>query len=426
MKRLSWPNWVPSYAILLLTLLLASGIALFPGRSWLFLSLLALNIVFCLLNRRFFTHSAVVVFRTLVGCLFIYSGFSKGVDPLGTQYVIHDYLEAYNLPWLTNLSLVGSFVLNCIEFLIGVCLLFNVKIKYTVWITALMMLFFTVVTFFDAVAEPVPDCGCFGKALVITNWQTFYKNLVLDAAVLVLIFSASHIRSRKPGWADPLIAAVAAVLFLGFEYYNYRYLPVINFLDWKEGVRLFPENPQPVRHYLTYRNKSTGEETEYLMAECPFGNAEWVENNEFLSRRDVDPNPQTANINILEKIDDEDLGYDVTKTLLDREGTSLLVAVYDLEAAKGKGMEKVSEFVRQAREAGIESSFLTADSVAQAEAFKGLYGLEDFPFYYADNTAIKAVIRSNPGVVLLQDTYVKKLWDWRRLPSFAESGINVH
>lgn len=425
MKKLSLPDWIPSYAILLLTLLLAFGIALFPGLSWLFLILLCANIVFCVLNRKRFTYSAAVVFRCLVGGLFIYSGFSKGVDPLGTQYVIHDYLEAFNLPWLTKLSLLGSFFLNMLEFTLGVLLLCNVKIRYTAWITALMMAFFTVLTLNDAISEPVPDCGCFGKALVITNWQTFYKNLVLDAGVLVLLFSMKKLTSRKSCRTDGAIIGITMLLFLGFEYYNYRYLPVINFLDWKEGVRLFPENPLPVRHYLTYKDLRTGEEKEYLMSECPFGDADWVANNEFVSRRDEDPNPHTANINIVEKTEEEDPGYDVTKTLLEQENPLVLVAVYDLEAANPKGVEKTAEFVRMAREAGVDACFLTASSMAQAETFRQKYGLEDFPFYYADNTSIKAVIRSNPGIVLVQNAYVLKLWDWRRLPSFNEAGVSA-
>lgn len=420
MKRSSLPNWIPSYLILFFTLALAVSIAFVKERSWIFMALLALDVVFCVMNRKYFSHSMVVVVRTLFALVFIFSSLSKGVDPLGTQYVIHDYLEAYDLPWLTGLSLFGSFLLNLVEFMVGVLLLFNIRFKYTVWFAGLMMAFFTVVTFFDAVAEPVPDCGCFGKALVITNWQTFYKNIILDAFVLVLLFSCSRIGSRKPKWVAWTISLAAMLFFLGFEYYNYRYLPVVNFLDWKEGVRLFPENPEPVRHYLTYRDKQTGEETEYLMEECPFGDPAWMENHEFVSRRDFDPNPRTANINILEKMDEEDPGYDITRSLLEQERPLILVAVHDLEAADSKGVEKTAAFVRKAREAGYECCFLTASAMAQAEAFKVLYGLEDFPFYFADDTAVKAVIRSNPGIVLIKDAYVLNLWDWRRLPAFEE------
>lgn len=414
------PTWIPSYGILLLTVVLAVLIAFVPEKSPLFLAVLCLNVVFCILNRKFFSGSAVVVFRSLVGLLFVFSGFTKGVDPLGTSYVIHDYLEAYGVPWLTGLSLFGSFVLNMAEFVIGICLLFNVKFRWTVIATFVMMLFFTITTWYDAVANPVPDCGCFGKAVVMTNWQTFYKNIVLDACVLVLLFSVNRIPDRRPAAFNAMIAGGAAVLFLGFEFYNYRYLPVVNFLEWKEGVRLFPENPKPVQHFVTYRNKFTGEVEEYLLEDCPYADSGWVAAWEFVDRRDVDPNPRTVNINIVEKLDDEDPGWDVTKDLLETDSYLFLVAVYDLEEADPEGMAKVAASVKRLREAGYESCFLTSSTVQEAEDCKKAYGLEDFMFFYSDNTAIKAVIRSNPGIVLLRDAWVLELWDWRRFPEPEE------
>lgn len=414
------PAWIPSYGILLYTVFLAVLIAFVPGKSVLFLSALVLNLFFCILNRNFFAHSVVSVFRVLVGLLFIFSSFSKGVDPLGTTYVIHDYLEAYGLPGLTGLSLVGSFFLNLLEFMVGFFLLLNVRFRWTAVVTALMMLFFTLTTWYDAVANPVPDCGCFGKALVITNWQTFYKNLVIDAAVLVLFIWRNRIRSTYSLRTEWVLGLLASVGFLGFEYYNYRYLPVVNFLEWKEDGRLFPAEMKPVEHYVTYRDKLSGETREYLLEECPYADTAWLARWEFVDRRDVDPNPPMVNINILDKIDDEDPGLDVTKDLLMTDHFVFLVAVYDLDESDREGVEKVVEFVKSMESAGYESFFLTSSSVARAMEFAGEYGLEDFRFYYADNTAVKAVIRSNPGVVLLRDATVLKLWDWRRLPEASQ------
>lgn len=416
MNRKTIPSYWASYGILFLALLSAVLIAWIPGRSVFFLAFLLFNILLCILNRKFFTYSSIVVFRSLVGIVFVFSSLSKGVDPLGTTYVIEDYLEAYGLPWLSSLSVFGSFLLNLLEFCVGVFLLFNIHFKWTVRLLTLMMAFFTATTWYDAVANPVPDCGCFGKALVISNWQTFYKNLVLDAATLALFFSSNRIRTCRKASQVRLVSVLTVVLFLGFEYYNYRYLPVVNFLEWKKGERLFPENPLPVQHYMSYRNKQTGEVREYLLEDCPFSDPQWVENWEFVDRRDVDPNPKMVNINILEKIDDEDPGTDVTRDLLQADRYLFLVAVYDLDASAPDGMAKVAGFVKKMRQAGYESCFLTASDVERSEKFRKAYGLEDFPVYFADNTAVKAVIRSNPGVVMVRDSRVLHLWDWRRLP----------
>ena len=191
-------------------------------------------------------------------------------------------------------------------------------------------------------------------------------------------------------------------------------------MEWKEGVRLFPENPQPVQHFVIYRNKLTGETREYLLEDCPYADSAWVETWEFVDRRDVDPNPQTVNINIVDKIDDEDPGWDVTKDLLETDTYLFLVAAYDLQEANPDGMAKVAESVKRLRKAGYECCFLTSSTVKEAEEFKRKYGLEDFMFYYSDNTAIKAVIRSNPGIVLLRNAWVLRLWDWRRFPAPEE------
>ena len=416
MKQKSIPSWIPSYGILFLVVLSALLILWVPGRSVLFLCFLVLNGVLCVLNRNYFTHGSVVTFSTLVGAVFVFSSLSKGVDPLGTVYMIEDYLEAYHAAWLSPLATFTSFALCLVEFCVGVFLLFNIKIRWTVWVLAVMMAFFTGLTWVDAVAEPVPDCGCFGKALVITNWQTFYKNLVIDAATLVLLFSAGRIRSRRKPAQVWTIAILWAVAFLAFEIYNYRYLPVVNFLEWKKGERLFPEHQLPLRHYMTYRNRSTGEEREYLLSECPFSDPQWVEEWEFVDRRDENPNPAAVNINILDKLDDEDPGIDVTRSLLEDDRYLFLVAVYDIDQASEKGLRKVADFVNKMYEAGYDACFLTSSDVERATAFKEDYGVADFPVFYADNTSIKAVIRSNPGVVLVRNAYVLGLWDWRRLP----------
>ena len=357
--------------------------------------------------------------RLLTAATFVLSGFVKAVDPIGTQYKIRDYLEAWQLVQYVPdfIMLAASVAMSAAEFGIGICLLFAMHRRATSRLLLLVMAVFTPLTLWLAIANPISDCGCFGDAVKLTNWQTFYKNLVLDACVLVLLFSMNRIPDRRPAVFNAVIAGAAALLFLGFEYYNYRYLPVVNFLEWKEGTRLFPENPQPVQHFVTYRNKLNGETKEYLLEECPYADPIWVENWEFVDRRDVDPNPQTVNINIVDKVDDEDPGWDVTKDLLETDSYLFLVAVYDLEESDREGMAKVAEAVKRLREAGYECCFLTSSTVKEAEECKKTYGLEDFMFYYSDNTAIKAVIRSNPGIVLLRDAWVLKLWDWRRFPA---------
>ncbi|HEY4785751.1 MAG TPA: MauE/DoxX family redox-associated membrane protein, partial [Bacteroidales bacterium] len=122
-----------------------------------------------------------IIARILVGLVFIFSGFVKGIDPMGSAIKFSEYFETFHLTWLSSFALVLSIAQSTAEFLIGVALLVGLRMRVTAWATLIFMGFFLVLTFYIAIANPVTDCGCFGDALVITNWQTFYKNIVLMA-----------------------------------------------------------------------------------------------------------------------------------------------------------------------------------------------------------------------------------------------------
>ena len=205
----------------------AIGIYYIPNyRLWFLLVLLA-NIALAVIASRIAKgQSTLVVCRFLVGGLFIFSSFTKGVDPLGTKYKMLDYFAAYNIEWLNGLAMVLAVMMILAEFLIGICLLTNVCPKIATIGGALFMLLFTTVTLFDALYDMVPDCGCFGTAVKMSNWQTFYKNLVIDAVLLPLVLNIRSLTSRLTWRGQILIGFVYAILFTGFEIYNYRHLPI--------------------------------------------------------------------------------------------------------------------------------------------------------------------------------------------------------
>jgi len=128
------------------------------------------------------------VSRILFGVVFIFSGFVKAVDPLGSTYKFQDYFLAFNAEWLFPLALPLSILLSALEFVVGASVLTGVKMKYSSWGGLLFMLFFTPLTLYIAIANPVPDCGCFGDALIISNWETFYKNLIMRSFFIVNIY----------------------------------------------------------------------------------------------------------------------------------------------------------------------------------------------------------------------------------------------
>ncbi|MCD4664949.1 MAG: DoxX family membrane protein, partial [Bacteroidales bacterium] len=168
------------WGLLLIVLFTGYLISFFEDLNTFFLSLLISEIVLVFIYIRRFYGLQITLARIILGCVFIYSGLVKGIDPVGTEYRIVDYFIAFGMDWANPLALPLSVILNATEFILGVLLVFNINIKITSWLVISMMAVFTVVTINDAVYNPVPDCGCFGDALVITNWQTLYKNLIIN------------------------------------------------------------------------------------------------------------------------------------------------------------------------------------------------------------------------------------------------------
>jgi len=167
---------------------------------------------------------SAIISRTLIGLLFMFSGFVKGVDPLGTMYRIEDYFIAYNMEWAMFFAFSLSILLCAVEFTTGALLFFNIKTKYNVWVAVLMMLTFSCVTFYDALYSPVPDCGCFGDAIKLSNWDTFYKNLVIDLFLVIIILYRNKYSYFLKNKQEISVIAIVLFAFISFSIYNYRNL----------------------------------------------------------------------------------------------------------------------------------------------------------------------------------------------------------
>jgi uncharacterized membrane protein YphA (DoxX/SURF4 family) len=381
-----------------------------------FLTTLCLIFTLAILYRNNFGKPLVATARTLLGLLFLFSGFVKAVDPLGTQYQMFDYFMAYGTSWANPLALPASIGLIAAELIIGLALLLNIRMLITAWLAVLMMAFFTVTTFLDATifSDRISDCGCFGKAITLTNWQTFFKNIVLNIWVVIIFFGRYRIRNTFSLRNEAIIIALSTFLFVGFQFYNLRHLPVIDFLDWKVNAKLNPPRTEPVTFAFTYKNKETQELVTFSeWADAPDDlHANW----EFVSRQDFDPNPPNLMIAIYENRDDD---FDVSDFIADFPGYTLIVAIHDLEKTNFRNMNKIFTLMEFAKQHEIEFKFLfdlsaTNESI---EKFKQKVGRRDFNIYFSDDKSIKSIVRSNPGLILLHDGTVVKKWAWRDVPS---------
>ena len=380
----------------------AVGIYFLPEYHLWFLAILLLNLVGTFVFGKKYSNSALTVCRLLVGALFIFSSFTKGVDPLGTKYKMLDYLSVYGMTWLNDYALALAMGMILAEFLVGICLITKVLPRLVVLGATLLMLFFTFTTLFDALYDLVPDCGCFGTAIKMSNWQTFYKNLVIDAVLVPLIINNKQLKNRLGIPVQFLIGCFFAAAFIGFEIYNYRHLPVIDFMNWKVGKQMNAEPAEPMRTYLIYRNKSTGETKEYISPDYPWNDSVWMSQWEFVDQR----TEGGANFLGFSALDED--GNDVTEAILTTDNL-LMFTSHDLTKVTEEEWEKAKTITEAAEQKGFTVVWTVADEPEYVEKLREKY---DFLYevYYADELEIKPIVRSNPGLIWLDNGLVKDKW----------------
>ena len=387
---------------IVLALASAVGIYFLPEFHLWFLLILLINLLIPLVFSKKYDNAALTVCRLLVGALFIFSSFTKGVDPLGTKYKMLDYLAVYGMTWLNDFALILAILMILAEFIVGICLITKVFPRLAVLGATLLMMFFTATTLFDALYDLVPDCGCFGTAIKMSNWQTFYKNLVIDAVLIPLIINNKKLENKMSGGTQFAIGCVYALAFLGFEVYNYRHLSVVDFMNWKVGKQLNVETSGDADIYLIYRNKATGETQEFLSPNYPWNDSVWMSEWEFVDQR------TEGGSNFLGFSALDESGNDVTESILTTEKL-LMFTSHDLADVTEKQWAKVKDVTETAEKLGYIVIWVVANEPEFVEQLREQY---DFLYevYYADELEIKPIVRSNPGLIWLDNGLVKNKW----------------
>lgn len=403
---------IMSWISLVLAVATAVAIAYIPTLAPWFLTILLVNLVIPIVFFKGYEKPALVLCRLLVGGLFIFSSFTKGVDPLGTKYKMLDYFAAYHIEWLNEMALVLAMAMILAEFIVGICLFTNIFSRLAVLGATLLMVFFTITTLFDALYDVVPDCGCFGTAVKMTNWQTFYKNLVIDAVLLPLIIHNKKLGNKLAWRTEFWIAVFYAAVFLGFEIYNYRHLPVVDFMNWKIGNQMKQEGCEEQRIYLIYKNKATGETKEYLSPDYPWNDSVWMSEWEF-----VDQRTEGGNAYIGFTAYDAD-GEDVTEMILSTEKL-LMFTSSDLGNIDEGEWSDMEEIVQTASKEGFNVIWITEAQPETIDSLRNIYPFVD-EVYYGDELEIKTIVRFNPGLIYLDDGLVIDKWSAIDFPSGDE------
>ena len=356
-----------------------------------------------------FNYTLNVLARWFVGLVFLFSSITKGVDPLGTTYKVQEYMTAWSIGGMTfewALPLAGflSVALICAEFLVGVLLITNAYRRLSAWALALMMLFFTCTTLIDALTNKVTDCGCFGDAVKLTNWQTFWKNVVLDVPTVWIVLTR-NLRRKRRFERDGIIFITSVAVMLVFEMYNIKHEPVIDFRPWKIGNKMMDtESDETVKSYVTYRNLATGETDEFesaLLME-KMKDPQWTEQWEWESSRVVDPREIAAPGFSMTDLEGEDHATD----LLQAEDGLMIVTVHHLDEVDDKGVSEVKRALLIAEENDLRIVLLTSALPEEVQNWLYANQIEGLDYLFADATAIKTMLRGNPGFMFVKDATV--------------------
>lgn len=352
--------------------------------------------------------------RYAVGALFIFSGIIKVNDPVGTQIKLTEYFEVFAsdiapfFEWFVPAALFLSVFLSVLEVVLGIALILGYRMRITAWILLAMIVFFTFLTFYSAYFNKVTDCGCFGDAIKLTPWQSFYKDIILLVFIGVIFWK----KDEYQPWFGPRFREfkiVGSTVFLTIiAIYAIQHLPFIDFRAYKVGNHLpsLMKNSEPLKYI--YIMEKDGEEFEFETYPSEPGYT-------YLEARLTNPDAQAkiTDLNVWEG------DNDYTDELL--RGNKLLIIVHQVEKASTKKIDRLRNLTFQ--DPNYKTWILTSSGYETFEAFRHKNQLAA-PYYFADATVLKTMVRSNPGVVLLKDGKVLAKWHYNDTP-LADDVIEI-
>jgi uncharacterized membrane protein YphA (DoxX/SURF4 family) len=357
--------------------------------------------------------------RVLLGVTFIFSGFVKGIDPWGSAYKFTDYFNVMGLDWLLWAAFPLGVFMAFTEFIIGVAFLLNWRLRFFSWLGLLFMAFFLPFTLWIALKNPVTDCGCFGDALVISNWETFYKNIFLFAIAMV-VFKSRNKREREPKTNLPVIfSGLSALVYVLIVFYSFNHLPIIDFRPYKIGVNIPEAMSVPdgapkelYKNVFYYKNKNSGEVKEFTDDNYPWKdtvNWEYESMESFLVQEGYEPPIHDLQI---EGPDGENL---IDFFIYDENYVFILVAK-NLHESNTKSQKKINELAEWAIDNEISFIGLTSTAPDEAAAFAEENNIR-YEFFNCDEITLKTMIRSNPGLIVIKNGTILGKWHYNDIPT---------
>ena len=358
--------------------------------------------------------------RIIVAVTFIFSGFVKAIDPIGTQYKLQDYLGAIGMAGiLPNWTLLAVAVfLAAIEFCIGIFLLFAIQRRLISKLTVAFMAFMTMVTVWIVVADPVKDCGCFGDALHLTNTETLIKNIVLLVCSLAIMYrplAMFRFVSKSNQWIVTNYTIVFILVSSGLSLY---YLPIFDFRPYHIGVNIprgmeIPKGAKLPQFKTTFIMEKNGQRKEFTLDNYPDASWKFIDSKTVQTSEGYIPPIHDFSIT------DNKTGLDLTNSVLSHKGYTFLLIAPHLETADDSNFGDIDRLYEYAQSYDISFYCLTASTTKAIKRWVDLTGAE-YPFCITDEAVLKTIIRSNPGLLLLKDGTIINKWSHNNLPNEAK------
>ncbi|MDR1115296.1 MAG: DoxX family protein [Tannerella sp.] len=359
--------------------------------------------------------------RVILGATFLFSGTVKAIDPVGGGIKIEDYFGAFGLTAFNPVATLIAVNLSAVEFMLGLCILMAVYRKLTTICILAFMSFMTLLTLYLAIFNPVHDCGCFGDAFIITNWQTFFKNflILLPASIVTFIHHKrmTPVYTYKAYWFAVLFAYIFPVWF---SYYNYNHLPIEDFRPYKIGANIpelmsFPEDAQQDEYQYIY--EKNGEKKAFAPETAPAGDSTW----RYVEAKLVKPGyvPPITSFEIYNR-----MGDNIAEEILSAENGIFLLISAKIEKASDKKIDEINNIYDYAQEHNIAFYCVTSSTEEDAKTWINNTGAE-YPFLTADDVTLKTIIRANPGLVLMKSGTILKKWHYNDIPSEDEANAVI-
>ena len=375
--------------------------------------------------------------RFVLAVVFIFSGYVKAIDPLGTQYKLQDYAEAagelsiinYQLSiaslfpdWLT---LGGSIALSALEFCLGIFLLFAIQRRLVSRLTLAFMVVMTLVTLWLAVANPIEDCGCFGDAVKLTNGQTLAKNIVLLILAVVVAWQPLRMFRFIPKSIQSIVVSLTVIFIVATSLWCLYSLPIFDFRPYhiganiREGMEIPDDAPQP-KFETTFLMEKDGVQKEFSLDDYPDSTWTFIDSKTVEIEKGYVPPIHDFSIELSASSPQLGglrgaIGDDLTDQILSDPNYTILLISPHLEQADDTNFGEINLIHEYAQEHGIAFYCLTASTEKPISRWIEMTGAE-YPFCATDETTLKTMIRSNPGLMLLRNGVVVGKWSHNRLP----------